>query len=185
MKGKNSTIRKILSTIVLAGLLVAGFTLAFPSGKVAASALVQEPQPPADAAKIPDPVQLEKAFQRELDLLKGQADRLTKLNERAVKFGERITKLKDEGKDVTALEVALADYKSNISDARSQHEKAAQILNTHAGFDANGKVTDAAKAAETIKDAGKIMRGIHVELRSIVRDLLQAMRKFIRDNRGK
>ncbi len=86
---------------------------------------------------------------------------------------------------MTALELALADYKSDISNARSQQEKAALILNTHAGFDANGNVTNVRQAAETIKDAGKIMRRVHLDLRETARDLFQAVRKFFRDNRTK
>jgi hypothetical protein len=182
--------RKIVSSrmvamLVLAGLLVSGFSLIFPSESAAASPVTQAPQSPPDTVDVTDPSQLENAYQRELDMLKAQGDRLARMEERGVKLAEHIAKLKDEGKDVTVLVAALADYKSDISNARSQHEKAALILKTHAGFDANGKVTDIKQAAGTTKDAGKIMRGVHLDLRETSRDLFQAVRKFFRENRRK
>lgn len=182
MKEKFTSIRKILSIIILAGLFVSAFALAFPSGTAAAASMAQEPQPATNAEKTPDPARLEKAYQRELGLLKAQAERLDRLDERADKFAERIAKLKDEGKDVAVLEKALADFKVKIAAARSQHEEAAIILNTHAGFDANGKVTDVAQASATVKDAGKIMRQIHQELRPTIREMVKVLRQFIRDN---
>jgi hypothetical protein len=185
MKAKFTTTRKIFSFIVLMGLLVSAFALAFPSGTAAAASLAQEPQPTTNADKSPTPARLEKTYQRELELLKTQAVRLDRLDERADKFAARIAKLKDEGKDATVLEKALTDFKAKIMDARSQHEEAAKILNTHSGFDANGKVTDVSQASETVKDAGKMMREIHQDLRPTIREMVKALRQFIRDNRGK
>jgi hypothetical protein len=173
---------KILSLFLLVGLIVSAAALAFPTGSVAAASLAQQPQV-TPAQKTPDPARLEKVYQREREALKAQAERFDRLDERVVKFAERIAKLKQDGKDVTVLEKALDAFKAKLAEARSQHEEAAQLLNNHAGFDAVGKVTDLTQAAATLKAAGKILRDVHQDLRPALREIIRVVREFIRDNR--
>ncbi len=174
---------KILYVVVVAAFLASGLCLAFSPDPVAAAGLAEDLQPPAQDSSLPDPVRLEQLYQRELKLLEGQAQRLERMEERSVGYQEKIDEFVAEGRDVTALEKALDKFNSRLKEVRDLHGEAGQILATHAGFDQDGKVTDARQAAETLKDAGKLMRRVHRELDLMPRWLAKALREFLRDNR--
>ncbi len=86
---------KVVAMLVLAGLLVSGFSLVCPSGSVAASPVTQAPQPPPETVDATDLSQLKKAYQRELEMFKSQGERLTMMEERGGKLAERIEKFKE------------------------------------------------------------------------------------------
>jgi hypothetical protein len=173
---------KPLSVLVWISMLVGVLALAFPVKVVSAAGLEQDTQPPA-ADSTPDPARLEKLYQREQRLLEGQANRLERANEIAGRAEERIAQLKADGKDTTAMEEALATFKDQLVQAQTAHDAAAELLNTHAGFDSTGKVTDAATARETVKQAGQDLRETARILRSSIREVLRALREYRRDNR--
>ena len=173
---------KPITVFVLVSMLVGALALAFPLTVVSAAGLNQDTQPPA-ADSTPDSARLEKLYQREQRLLEGQANRLERANEIVGRAEERIAELKANGKDTTVLEEALATFEDQLVEAQTAHAAAAEILNTHAGFDAAGKVTDAATAKETVKEAGQSLRETTKILRSAIRDVLRAMREYRRNNR--
>jgi chromosome segregation ATPase len=154
--------------------------LAFPSAVQAQG--TNPPPPPGGQNQVE---RLEKAYQRELKALDAQVKRLTAVDERVQKVTERIANLKSQGKDTTALDEALNDFKAAVQEAHTSHDSAAAILKTHAGFDANGKVTDAQQARATVKEAEQLLRRVHQGLRPAIRDVVRAVREFIRDNRKK
>ena len=121
---------------------------------------------------------LEKVYAREQQALTKQQDHLTKANVKITEAQAKIDTLKGEGKDVTALQNALNTFKSQLANARTQHDAAGKILAAHAGFDANGKVTDEAAARQTVKDAAQSLRGAHTTLKQAVRDAREALREF-------
>ncbi len=175
---------RIISFIVVAGMLASALALAFPSAAHAQG--TNPPVPPtAEEQQARQIKRLEIAYQRELKLLEAQADRLDGADERAEDFAGRIADLKSEGKDTSALEEALADFKDVLKEARTTHDQAAAVLKTHAGFDDQGKVTEIEKARETIREAEKLLREAHRDLRPALRELMRAFREFIRDNRRK
>lgn len=184
MKPTYSKFAKFLSIAVLLGLLVGGFALAFP-----AVAQAQGSNPPAQptptdkqAAQV---ARLEKAYQAELKALDAQAKRLDTADARVQKVTDRIASLKSQGKDTTAIDQELSDFKDMLKTAHSSHDSAASILKTHAGFDANGKVTDPKLAQDTVQQARKLLRDVPQTLRPAVRDLVRTIRQFLRDNRKK
>ncbi len=184
MKTSYSKIAKFLSIAVLLGLLVGGFALAFP-----AIARAQSSNPPAQPTptdkQAAQAARLEKAYQAELKQLDAQAKRLDAADARVQKAADRIVNLKSQGKDTTALEQELSDFKDELKAARTDHDSAASILKTHAGFDANGKVTDPKLAQDTVQQARKLLRDVPQNVRPAARDLVRAIRQFIRDNRKK
>ncbi len=174
---------RIISIIVLAGMLAGALALAFPGGVLAQG--TNPPAPSAQNQQANQAARLEKVYQRELKALDAQAKRLTAADNRVQKLGERIANLKSQGKNTSTLEAALADFKAVLSNAHTTHDKAAGILKTHAGFDANGKVSDVQQARQTVQEAGNLLREVHRDLRPALGDLVRAVREFIRDNRGK
>ena len=99
-------------------------------------------------------------------------------------FIEKIQKLIDRasanGKDVSAVQAALDAFAEAWKDAKPIYESMTGIVNSHPGFDDNGKVTDLEKAKETVKSMREKMQ----EVRSILdgsgkalRDAIQAFRE--------
>jgi prefoldin subunit 5 len=175
---------RIISFIVVAGMLAGALALAFPGAAHAQG--TNPPPPPTDSQQQVGLVRrLESAYQRELKALEAQADRLDGADERAENFTERIANLKSEGKDTSVLEEALGDFKNVLKEARTAHDQAAAALKTHAGFDDQGKVNEVEKARETVREAEKLLREAHRDLRPALRDLMRAFREFTRDNRKK
>ena len=99
-------------------------------------------------------------------------------------FIERVQKLIDRasanGKDVSAVQTALDAFAEAWKDANPIYQSMTGIVNSHPGFDENGKVTDTEKAQETVKSMRETMQ----EIRSILdgsgkalRDAIQAFRE--------
>ena len=97
-------------------------------------------------------------------------------------FIERVQKLIDRasanGKDVSAVQAALDAFADAWKDAKSIYESMNGIVNSHQGFDDNGKVTDLEKAKETVRE----MHGKFDEIRDALdgagKDLREAIRAF-------
>jgi len=166
-------------TFGLTLMLVVGIALAVPGSTVAAAGLEDETPPPAPAAldgRIK--TRLENQFNRLQNLLTRQAERVEKLPDLANKIQGRIDALKAKGLDTSALESALATYNAAIPGIQSLHENTAAFLSAHAGFDADGKVTDIATARSTLESARQAMGVTHDEMKSGAQALLKAMRVF-------
>jgi len=89
---------------------------------------------------------------------------------------ELVAKAKENGKDVSALEAALADYKKAVEASKPLYEQAAQLVQSHAGFDANGKVTNLEKARETVKQLGETLK----QHREVMGEALKALREALK-----
>jgi len=88
------------------------------------------------------------AFQNKmLDYLDKRLSRTDEMQSRAQ---NKITSLKQQGKNVAALEVALDEFYKRISEPNQAKVKAKSILDFHSGFDGNRKVIDVVLARETI-----------------------------------
>ncbi len=104
--------------------------------------------------------------------------RIDLANKIAARAQELIDKAKSNGKDTTALESALANFKTAIGQAQAAHDKAVGILNAHDGFDGAGKMTDPDKAEATLKAVRDALRDGQEALRSGTRDFREAVRQW-------
>lgn len=161
---------------VLGGMVALGLLL----GSVA-PAFAQTETPAHDPAK--QTARLEKAYAKAQEWLGKQAERLGKADEVEAKVQELIAKAQSEGKDTLALEAALADFEAGVAAAQAEHDAAAGILSTHAGFDDGGKVTDIEQARETVVNAGKALRDARQLIHEAGRELREAVRDFRQANR--
>ena len=110
--------------------------------------------------------------------------RLKNADQHAGKLDRLITKLKAKGQDTAALEQAVAAFRTDIAKARAEWQAASDALDTHAGFDNDGKVTDADQAHATVKDAHSHMEQAHTIARGAFEHLhaaVVAYRKAHRD----
>jgi hypothetical protein len=162
-----------IAAVIVAAAVLAGAV--FSASPVFAQTGTSTPTTPGAA----DPAKLEKAYQTELKGL----DALQKAIDRAKTVGipkvqDLINKQKAKGLDTAALEAALSTFQSQQAQVQSSHDSAAAVLNTHAGLDANGKVTDAALAAQTVRDARQSLVDGRRTLKQAQKDLTQAVRSF-------
>lgn len=125
---------------------------------------------------------LERIWARQLHLY----ERIGNGFERSDAFVERVQKLidraKENGKDVSAVQAALDDFETALKDAHPIYESGKGIVNSHQGFDNDGKVTDPEKAKETIKAMGEKLKEIKDAMGDTGRALHEALRAFRKAN---
>jgi hypothetical protein len=101
---------------------------------------------------------------------------------RTDEFVEKVQKLidraKENGKDVSAVQAALDAFKAAVKDAQPTYESIKGIINSHQGFDTNGKVTDPEKAAETVKAMHEKFKEIRDAMNGTGKALHQAIKAF-------
>ena len=177
-KNWKSKLQKVVAGLSVSGLMLAGLCAALPAN----AAYAAPATPPAQDPTVTHE-RLEQAYQREQQQLKIQQDNLDMLNIIADQVQQFITTQQGQGKDVTALQAALATFKSQITTAQASHATAANILSAHAGFDINGKVTDATQARQTIRAARQSLGDAHIVMRQATLDLHRALREWRQANR--
>lgn len=121
---------------------------------------------------------LERTYQRELNWLAAQEDHLNNARTLAEKARERTEQARQKGLDVSALERALDALDAAIAAAQGHHDRAAAVLNAHAGFDDAGKVTDPAAAKQTVEKAYRALSDAHLTLQKGVIEFRQALRAW-------
>jgi len=164
---------------VLVALVAALAIAALPVTHAYASGLNDPDVPPADTIRLSDE-RLEQIWAR----MQHNYERQGCILERADAMTERvqtlINGLEENGKDVTAMQAALDAFEDAIKEAHPIYVSAKGIINSHQGFDVDGKVTDHEKAVETVKDLGgklKEVREIVGERGRALRQALKAFRK--------
>ena len=166
-----------LQKTILAALIVALMAAALPLTGV--SAAPQTTQPYVDGKGISNE-RLENIWKR----MQNRYERVGKLFDNDAKLVDRaeemISRLKDAGEPTAELEAALKAYQDALKQARPIYESCKGILNSHKGFDENGKVTDAGQAKETVKQFGEKLIGIRNAMDGTGKALVELM-KSIRD----
>ncbi|GAB4457606.1 MAG: hypothetical protein Kow0070_09970 [Anaerolineales bacterium] len=121
---------------------------------------------------------LERIWARQLRLYQ----RLGNGFDRADDFIERVQSLIDKasanGKDVSAVQAALDAFEEALKNAHPLYESARGIVNSHQGFDENGKVTDPEKAKETVRAMGDKLKEIKAAMNGTGKALHEAIKAF-------
>ncbi|MGB7873370.1 MAG: hypothetical protein WBL25_03225 [Anaerolineales bacterium] len=156
--------------------LVAALALAaLPLTSVYASGLSDSENPPADTTRLTDE-RLERIWARLQRIYERQGHKLDRSDVIVERVQNLIDRLEENGKDVTALQAALDTFKEALKDAHPIYESAKGIINSHQGFDADGKVTDHEKALETVRELGEKLK----EVREIVGEPGKALREALK-----
>ena len=121
---------------------------------------------------------LERIWARQLHVYEKLGDGF----DRSDAFTERAQELVDNaganGKDVSAVQAALDAFESALKDAHSVYQSGKGMVNSHQGFDNDGKVTDAEKAKETVRAMGDKLKEIKDTMDGTGRSLREAIRNF-------
>ncbi len=170
-----------VTRMALSGMLAAGLL-----GAVATATWAQTTPPATTTAPAvtttTNPQVLALRFQRVTWLAEGQALNLTGADVRADLVQAKIDAWAAAGKDVSALNTAMAAFDAAVVSATTQLASAQSIINARAGFDASGQVISTTLAQQTIQNASTALRTSQMTLRQGERTLWQALRTFVQAN---
>jgi len=161
----------IISVCVLSSIVVAAAVFAMPGATAYAAPAAQ------------GGARLENLLKREQIVLTNQQQRLDLSNQAVAAAQTWISRLQEQGKDVAALQNALAAFQASLAQAQSSFNTAQNTLNAHAGFDGSGKVTDNPQALETVIQAGKAERQFHLTITQATIDFRQVVRQYLAANK--
>ena len=164
--------KAILFAFVLAlGLATMPFVSVFAAGE-------KDPTPPpAERGQISNE-RLERVWARQLRIY----ERMGRADEFVAKAQKLIDRAKENGKDVSAVQAALETFEAAVKEAQPIYENAKGLINSHSGFDSNGKVTDPAQARETVKAMWAKFKEIHDAMNGSGKSLREAIRNFRQAN---
>ena len=123
--------------------LVAALGLAALPFATASAARKYDPSVPQ--RQIPDE-RLERIWARQLRIY----ERMGRTDEFVAKTQSLIDRAQENGKDVSAVQAALDAFESALKEAQPIYESITGMVNSHQGFNEDGKVTDSEQARETI-----------------------------------
>lgn len=109
-------------------------------------------------------------------------DRLGHTDESIDRIQMLIDRAKANGKDVSAVQSALDAFNTAALDAHPIYESMKGIINSHQGFDDKGKVTDPAKARETVKSMATKFQELKTTMSGTGRALHEAIKAFRASN---
>lgn len=161
-------------------MLVASLAIVvFPTANVYASGLAEPTDPPAAQAQVSNE-RIEQVWARLKNAYERQGQFLDRADEMTAKIQDLLDRMNENGKDTTSLQAVLDTYKDALKDAHPVYESAKGVINSHKGFDADGKVTDREQAIETLKELGAKMKEIRqsvVEPGKALREAIKAYRE--------
>jgi uncharacterized protein len=165
----------LLKKTVLLALVTALALATLPLTGVSAEGLGQTPEPPADQAQVSDE-RLEQVWARLQQAYERQGKMFERAGEITTRIQSLIDKMNENGKDTAALQAALDAFEQGLAEAQPVYASAGSIISVHAGFDAEGKVTDREQAIATLKELGGKMK----ELRQLVGEPGKALREAVK-----
>lgn len=175
-----NTQKKIFTKLTLILVLATMAISCVPSANVLAAGM-DDTAPPTDVERYVRPLsRIWKHMQNQYERLGKRLDRTEVF---ITRLQERLDTAKQNGKDVSSLQAALDIFKQANEDALPIHQKGAEIISTHAGFDADGKVQDRAEAVKSIESLGDVIRETRDATRDPFRLLRDAIRAFREANR--
>lgn len=166
----------------LAATAVVGSFAPLAAVPVYAAPSMEDPPPPADGAGLREAA-VKLAYQRLQSVEARTQNTIDKAPAGAGRLENLISQAKERGRDTAALEAALASFRGSMDSAQAKHDQGEAILETHAGFDGQGEVTDLKAAWDTVKSAGKEFREVGKTIASALRELHSAIRDWREANR--
>ena len=163
----NNIFKKMILVALTAALVFAAFPVT--------SAFAQGENPPKGELTN---AKLEQVWARQLKNYEKIGKGFDDNDAQIAKFQARIDKAAANGKDVTALQAALDAFESALKSGKPIYESMNGIVNSHQGFDANGKVTDAEKAKSTVKEMRTKMQELKSAMGGTGKALREALKAF-------
>jgi len=145
----NNKLFKLISVLVLMAL----FAAALPVQTAFAAGLNQDQQPPERrSAQV-----VERRFKLEQRRYDGQGKAFEKSADLLEKAQEIIDRAAENDLDTSAAQAALDSLEKAVEGVQPLYDQAGDLIDAHAGFDADGKATDIEAAAETVEKIHKLL----------------------------
>lgn len=164
--------KKIILAVSAAALVFAAFPVT--------SAFAADEAPPTSGEVSNE--KLEKLWARQLQAYEKLGKAFEDTDAHIAKIQERIDKAAENGKDVSALQAALDAYEAALLAAQPMYDSIGSIVSSHAGFDADGKVTDAEQAKSTVKQMRTKMQEVKSAMGGTFKALREALKTFHKAN---
>lgn len=132
-----------------------------------------DPTPPPPQGEMTDE-RLEQIWAKQLRAY----EILGKTEEFIGKTQKLIDRAAQSGKDVSAVQAALDAFTDAAKDAKPVYESAQSMVDSHAGFDADGKVIDPEQAKATIRAMSEKMKEIKDAMGGAGKALRDALHAF-------
>ncbi len=161
--------KQIFKKIILLALLTALAVASLPFSSVSAAGVNDPTNPP----KVTNE-RLENIWARQLRAY----ERMGHTDEFIAKVQKLIDRAKANGNDASAVQAALDAFAAKAKEAQPVFESIKGIINSHQGFDENGKVTDPEKARETVKAMGEKLKEIRETMDGAGKALREAIKAF-------
>jgi hypothetical protein len=163
---------KIIFKKMILAVMVAVVTLAaFP----VTSAFAQEETPPV---REPSTERLEKAWAYQLKVYEKLIRVFEEGDAHMAKAQELIDKATVNGKDASAVQAALNVFSAAVTKSTPIYTEIDALITSHAGFDANGKVTDAVQAKATVQAVRAKLQELKTSMDGTGKALREAVRAF-------
>jgi hypothetical protein len=166
----------ILKKITLAALIAMLAVAALPL----APAFAQDEKPPREVTNE----QLEKAWAHQLKLYERLGKVFEDTDTRLAKAQELIDKATSKDRDTAAVQAALNAFADAVEESRSIYENVQALVTTHAGFDSNGGVTDAAQAKTSVQEVRAKLQELKISMDGTGKVLREAIRAFREANKS-
>ena len=164
-------IKKLFNKTMLLALVTALAMASLPVFGVAAAG-AQDPSAPPQGVLTNE--RLEKIWAKQLKAY----EKFGKSEDFVAKVQQLIDRAGANGKDVSAIQTALDAFEAALKDAKPIYASMNGIVNSHQGFDSNGKVTDPEKAKETVKQMGDKLKAIREVMDGTGKALHDAIKAF-------
>jgi len=115
-------------------------------------------------------------YQKSMVIFIGEA--LESAEDSAGKAIARISDLEKEGSDVRMLEEAVATFEELYDQAQVDQQAALALVDAHAGFDLDGRVTDVKTARDTIKVVEPYLSGAREHMIDAIQTITAAVKEF-------
>lgn len=161
---------------MLAGLIAVLALAALP----VTSAFAQDENPPKGEVTTE---QLEKAWAKQLKVYEMLGKAFENTDAQFAKAQELIDRATANGKDASAIQSALNAFKAAVEKSRPVYDGLTTLVNSHAGFDANGKVTDATQAKATVQSVRAKMQELKTSMDGTGKALREAVKAFRENNK--
>lgn len=126
----------------------------------------------------PDNSRLERVWAREQAVYQRQSSRLANAGTFLGKVQTLIDKANQKGWDTSAVQAALNALSAVIPAVQAAHNPGAALIASHAGFDADGKVSDRTSAIATAQSLAQVIKNTHSAWDGTGKALRQAIKAF-------
>ncbi|HEX5809799.1 MAG TPA: hypothetical protein VFY25_14120, partial [Anaerolineales bacterium] len=148
---------------------------ATPSVTVSALGEMDPSTPPAGDVSNE---KLEQVWARQLRTFERIGRSYDRLDQFTTRAQDLIDRADANGKDVSSLQQALDAFEDAAKDAHPIYESTRGLVNSHQGFDENGKVTDPQKAKETVQAMHDKLQEIKSAMDGTGKALREAIKAF-------